>query len=62
MNTHMPRHCSIHTINGMTVQNPCKPDFIYKDGIIQTDFSKTEQDLVDHYRRFGWLPYQWGVW
>ena len=47
---------------GMSVQNPCKPDYVYKDGMIELDDSKTMQELIDEYHKTGWLPYQIGVW
>lgn len=47
---------------GMMVQNPIKPDLIFKDGIIDLDPDKSVDDLIDHYLEHGWLPYQWGCW
>lgn len=47
---------------GMTVQNPVRPELIYKDGILIEDESVTVEDLIAEYQRTGWLPYQWGVW
>lgn len=48
---------------GMSVQNPCKPDYIVQpDGMIEEDMSRSLQDLIDEYQAKGWLPYQWGVW
>ena len=47
---------------GMTVQNPCKPEMIFQDGIFQMDLSKSEDDQIREYQQKGWLPYQWGVW
>lgn len=47
---------------GMSVQNPCKPDYKYRDGLIELDDSKTMQELIEEYHRSGWLPYQIGVW
>lgn len=46
---------------GMTVQNPCKPNYEFKDGILQLKDERME-DLIEEYHRTGWLPYQWGVW
>lgn len=46
---------------GMCVQNPCKPEMIWKDGRIQAA-EIHEAEMVANYRRTGWLPYQWGVW
>ena len=46
---------------GMCVQNPCKPEMIWKDGRIQPA-EIHEAEMVANYRRTGWLPYQWGVW
>ena len=51
-----------NSIYGMCVQNPCKADIIYKDGILIPDVTRSENDLIDQYRKHGWLPYQWGVW
>lgn len=47
---------------GMTVQNPCKPNYIFKDGLMQLDEDETMEDLIEKYQKTGWLPYQWGVW
>lgn len=47
---------------GMTVQNPCKPNYRFADGIMQLNTEETLQDLIDQYQATGWLPYQWGVW
>ena len=47
---------------GMTVQNPCKPNYRFVDGIMQLNTEETLQDLIDQYQASGWLPYQWGVW
>lgn len=47
---------------GMTVQNPCKPNYHFVDGIMQLNTEETLQDLIDQYQAAGWLPYQWGVW
>lgn len=47
---------------GMIVQNPCKPDYVFDDGIIKEDMSQSIDDLIEVYQRKGWLPYQWGVW
>lgn len=46
---------------GMTVQNPCKPNYEYKDGVMQLK-DETLEDLIVNYQKTGWLPYQWGVW
>lgn len=47
---------------GMCVQNPCKPELVFQDGMIEQDLSLDEDALIKEYRRKGWLPYQWGVW
>ena len=47
---------------GMMVQNPIKPECVYKDGMIEIDESVTVEELIEKYQRHGWLPYQWGVW
>lgn len=47
---------------GMMVQNPCKDELIYVDGLMQPDPNKTEEDYIQQYQEKGWLPYQWGVW
>ena len=52
----------VNSVYGMTVQNPIKPIYILKDGILQIDESKTIDDLIKDYLKNGWLPYQWGVW
>lgn len=44
----------------MTVQNPLKPNYEFKDGLlveVDDDVSK----LMKDYEKNGWLPYQWGV-
>lgn len=46
---------------GMMVQNPCKPNYEYKDGMMVLK-DESLQDLIDQYQATGWLPYQWGVW
>lgn len=46
---------------GMSVQNPCKPNYEFKDGIMQLK-DETLEDLMDKYQATGWLPYQWGCW
>lgn len=46
---------------GMTVQNPCKPNYEFKDGMMQLK-DETLDDLIKQYQAVGWLPYQWGVW
>jgi len=46
---------------GMTVQNPCKVNYVYRDGILQPDMDETLEDLMEKYQKHGWLPYQWGV-
>lgn len=46
---------------GMTVQNPCKPNYEFKDGMMQLR-DETLEDLIKQYQATGWLPYQWGVW
>lgn len=47
---------------GMMVQNPCKPNYIFKDGGLVINEEETMEDLISHYQEKGWLPYQWGVW
>lgn len=49
---------------GMAVQNPCKPGYIFDPatGLIGEDFSRSEQELLDKYKKNGWFPYQVGVW
>ena len=47
---------------GMTVQNPVRPELIFKDGILQEDETVPVSDLIAEYQKTGWLPYQWGVW
>lgn len=46
---------------GMTVQNPCKPNYEFADGLMRLK-DETLEDLMDKYQAIGWLPYQWGVW
>ena len=52
----------INSVYGMTVQNPCKPNYIFKDGLLEIDESETLDVLIEKYQKDGWLPYQWGVW
>lgn len=48
---------------GMSVQNPCRPDFIFtEDREIIEDESVSLADLIQRYHERGWLPYQIGVW
>lgn len=48
---------------GMMVQNPIKPNYILNENNdLIVDESETIEDLIETYRRKGWLPYQWGVW
>ena len=49
---------------GMSVQNPCKPDYKYDPDTktVELDDTKTMQELIDEYHVKGWLPYQIGVW
>ena len=46
---------------GMTVQNPCKPNYHFNGTIMELN-DETMEDLIEDYQRSGWLPYQWGVW
>ena len=46
---------------GMSVQNPCKANYEFSDGMLRLKDESLE-DLIEKYRRTGWLPYQWGVW
>ena len=45
---------------GMMVQNPCKPNYEYADGVLKLKDESLE-DLIEKYQNTGWLPYQWGV-
>ena len=49
---------------GMSVQNPCKPDYKYdpETKTVILDESKSMEDLIEEYHLKGWLPYQIGVW
>jgi len=47
---------------GMTVQNPVKPELIFKDGLIIEDPDAGFDKALEEYHKKGWLPYQWGVW
>lgn len=47
---------------GMSVQNPCKPNYEFKDGMLRLKEDETLEDLIKDYNDHGWLPYQWGVW
>ena len=48
---------------GMMVQNPIKPNYILgPDNSLVVDPDETVDELIETYRRKGWLPYQWGVW
>ena len=46
----------------MMVQNPAKPELIFKDGMLIEDPDKDEDYYLRQYQAKGWLPYQWGVW
>lgn len=46
----------------MMVQNPAKPELIFKDGFLIEDPDKDEDYYLRQYQAKGWLPYQWGVW
>lgn len=46
---------------GMSVQNPCKANYVFTDGMLQLKDESLE-DLIEKYQATGWLPYQWGVW
>lgn len=47
---------------GMAVQNPVKPELIFKDGLIIEDPDEGFEKAMEDYHKKGWLPYQWGVW
>lgn len=47
---------------GMAVQNPVKPELIFKDGLIIEDPDAGFEKAMEEYHKKGWLPYQWGVW
>ena len=47
---------------GMTVQNPVKPELIFKDGLIIEDPEADFDKALEDYHKKGWMPYQWGVW
>ena len=46
---------------GLTVQNPCKPEINFIDGMLQ-EAEIDEDALIEQYHNIGWLPYQWGCW
>lgn len=46
---------------GMSVQNPCKANYAFQDGMLRLKDESLE-DLIEKYQATGWLPYQWGVW
>ena len=52
----------VNSVYGLTVQNPCKEHYQFKDGLIEINESEDMSSLIDRYQRKGWLPYQWGVW
>lgn len=47
---------------GMTVQNPVKPNIVYRDGAYVVDEESDFDTLLEKYHKCGFLPYQWGVW
>ena len=48
---------------GMTVQNPCKPNYEYDPDALQMHLKDEDlESLIEQYHKTGWLPYQWGVW
>ena len=46
----------------MTVQNPCKVNYILEGSDLVINEDETIESLINEYRDKGWLPYQWGVW
>lgn len=47
---------------GMMVQNPVKPNIVYRNGDYELDEESSFEALLDKYHEYGFLPYQWGVW
>lgn len=47
---------------GMMVQNPVKPNIVYRNGDYVLDEESSFEALLDKYHEHGFLPYQWGVW
>lgn len=51
----------LNSYYGMMVQNPCKGEIIFRDGML-IDSEETDEQLYEKYKQTGWIPYQWGVW
>ena len=51
----------INAMYGMMVMNPCKLQYEFIDGEMVTK-DDTIEELIQHYQKYGWLPYQWGCW
>lgn len=49
---------------GMMAQDPLKDLLLYDDSNpeIFVESGKTDDELYHKYCKYGWLPYQWGVW
>ena len=52
----------VNSVYGMTVQNPCKPNYILNGNDVVMNEDETLEELIEAYHKKGWLPYQWGVW
>ena len=52
----------VNAVYGMTVQNPCKPNYILDGNDVIMNEEETITELIEKYHKHGWLPYQWGVW
>ena len=51
----------INALYGMMVMNPCKVQYEFIDGEMLPKDDSIEE-LIEHYQKHGWLPYQWGCW
>lgn len=52
----------VNSVYGLTVQNPCKENYKYVDGVLKVNEEEGMETLISRYQKKGWLPYQWGVW
>ena len=56
------RKARLNSYYGMTAQSPVRRQYVLRNGEYIEDPAATEEKQIEAYRKFGWLPYQWGVW
>ena len=59
---YMKEKNKFNAIYGMTVQNPCKDEWLWNGKEMVRDDSKTYEQRVEDYQEKGWLNYSTGVW